>query len=367
MPTVHGAYREGKLYTQVRDGVTSGVELLRERGYRTTAIANAAFLNPVYGLDRGFDVYDFRAAEATDLRRAGECVDRALERLEEGRDTPDFLLLHVFDPHMPYDPPGRFRSLWTADYQGEWELPLGLHRQTMRPRWMPPPEEFRFMRLTYESEIAYVSEELGRFFDELRTRDLWDGTLILLTSDHGEEFHEHGGWQHGHSYYDEVIRVPFLMKVPEGTAVARKVVEAQISLLDVMPTVFDVVGGGIPETLRGESLMPLVTDGAEPRDRVAVSERNRREGQQISIRDGRYTYIWDLENETARLYDRQEDPGELVDLAAERPQEAERMHALLVTAQERMDEESQEAGGRETVTPGARLQEQLESLGYVGD
>ena len=109
MPTVHGAYRALDDYTEVREGVVSGVEVLRRLGYRTHGIANAVFLGPEFGLDRGFDVYDFQPADAEILRRAGECVDLALSALEDGRGSPDFLLLHVFDPHMPYDPPGRFR------------------------------------------------------------------------------------------------------------------------------------------------------------------------------------------------------------------------------------------------------------------
>jgi arylsulfatase A-like enzyme len=367
MPTVHGAYRSGQVHAELRDGVPSGVEMLRERGFRTSALANAAFLDPTFGLARGFEKYDFRPAESEDLRRAGETVDLALDRLEESPDAPDFLLLHLFDPHMPYDPPGVFRSLLTADYEGDWSPPLKLHRQTMDPEWMPGPEDFRYMRLIYESEVAYVSREVGRLFEGLRERGLWDDALVLLTSDHGEEFREHGGWQHGHSYHDEVIRVPLLMKLPAGMEPARSVVGAQVSLLDVMPTVFDVVDGDVPESLRGETLLPLVTGSDAPHHRMAVSERNRREGEQISLRDDRYVFIWDLERDTGRLYDWREDPGELHDLASERPEEAERMRAVLAAERARMEAEAEEAGAREVVSPAIPLQEQLESLGYVGD
>lgn len=368
LPSVHGAYRAANDdYTGLRAGIVSGVEILRERGYRTHAIVNAAFLNPTFRLDRGFDVYDFAPANAEVLRRAGECVDLALEVLEEGRDRPDFLLLHVFDPHMPYDPPGRFRRLWTEDYRGSWSPPLKLHKAMMQPGWMPSPENLRFTRLTYEAEIAYVSEQFGRFFDELQRRALWEDTLILLTSDHGEEFHEHGGWEHGHSYHDEVIRVPLLVKVPAGTPVARQVVETQVSLLDVMPTIFEAIGEEAPAEFAGESLLPLVSDPAEPRDRIAVSERNRREGQQASLRDDRYVLIQDLGTGAVRLYDRREDPGELEDLAAARPAEAARLREQLRAALEQAERESGEAGERELVAPEEQLREQLESLGYTGN
>ncbi len=372
-PTIHGALgKQWKMdrFTKVREGIPSGAEALRSAGFRTHAIVNAVFLDPALGLARGFDTYDFDPATNVKVRRADRCVDRALELLRQNRGERNFLLLHVFDPHLRYDPPPEWRRLFVGDYSGPYsrmhprQLDVQVsqmmpsHTGTPGGELIPSPPEQRFLRQLHLAEVAFVDAQLGRLFDVLRTEGMYDRSTIVVTTDHGEEFWDHGRFEHGHSLYDELIRLPLIIK-PSGrgseatmSGAARegarsgRVVGEQVRQIDIMPTLLELAGVERPATFMGESFAGALAPQPRPiQPRDVYSEEPHYQnfdfphGQQssprfynelISLRADGYKYIIDLSTGTRELYHVAVDPGETRNLADEQPQKAAAMCERLI-------------------------------------
>ena len=182
--------------------------LLRARGLRTGAIVNNLFLASVYGLNRGFEVYDYEPGDNRTIRRADVTVTRALDLIDTWNDRPFFLVVHLFDPHMSYDAPLPFRGVFTQVYDSQFTLPVE-DLQTLQMEPLPLTEtDWEFIRAAYDEEIRFVDEQLGRFRAGLAARNLLDTSLIILTADHGEELLDHGGFEHGHALWQELLGYP---------------------------------------------------------------------------------------------------------------------------------------------------------------
>jgi len=260
---------------------------LRAEGYRTVAILSTLQLSPQFGFGRGFDEMDMGAVHLayTGLRlplsRVGlidgrdlyprydarQVTDRALGWLAgRSRDEPVFMYLHYTDPHAPYLPPAgedRWREFAGREAAALDEPPFspavgGPHRGVAREALVA----------RYDAEIAFFDRHLGRFLDYLRSEDLYDEALVVLTADHGEEFDEHGGFGHGHSLYNELLYVPLVVKYPTRLSDANgRRVPFPRGLVDVVPTVSEVLGAHWPAgSFRGRSLL-----------------RDEREGEPIAV------------------------------------------------------------------------------------
>jgi arylsulfatase A-like enzyme len=230
---------------------------LRDAGYATQAVTSHLYVSPVYGLEHGFDHLDFRQD-----RKAGEVVDRAIALLDRLGDEPFFLLLHFYDPHWHYDPPAEALAHFESEYAGDV---TGLWQDFSRRDPASFSEaDLRHLRALYDGEIRYTDDQIGRLLEHLEERGLDRGTLVLLTSDHGEEFLEHGAFEHQRTLYEEVIRVPLVVRAP-GLAPRR--ITQQTSVLDVAPTILDWAGlPPLPEA-RGHSLLRDL-----PAERLAFGE-----------------------------------------------------------------------------------------------
>lgn len=239
------------------DHAVTLAEILKEDGYETRAVVGAVVLDSLNGIAQGFDRYDdnFEAGftgynayvEATrplvtDTQRRAEEVTRiALEMvdsMEEGR--PFFLFVHYFDPHTPYDPP----------------LPYSLVDPAI------DEDSYEYQLLMYDGEIAYTDEHIGRFLIGLKERGILDKSLVVLTADHGESLGEHREHTHAFFAYEQTLRVPLVFSLP-GTIPQGEVVEELSGLIDVAPTILDIVGisGREDERFHGSSLYPFGRDG----------------------------------------------------------------------------------------------------------
>jgi arylsulfatase A-like enzyme len=364
-PSLHGATRWKKLST----GVPYLPELLAAGGYQVDGVVTGAFLSQSFGLERGFHVYRF-----FDNPGASKAVDAALElvRLAQGRSQ--FLFLHLFDPHWPYVPPRDLIEHFgprPEDISGLLENISDLDR--------PPrdPEEIQQVVNLYDAQILATDRELGRFIDELKSEGLYDSALIILTGDHGEAFHEHGLWQHSVTVYEEMIRIPLIVKWPGNTPRGRD--ETPAHHVDVFPTVLEEAGLDIPAN-RGSRLRELLgIEGAREESRDLISETTwmsaGRMFMKISLRDGNLKYIMNMEDEADKgwpptrltreeLYDLSEDPGELDDLSPQTPERLgpfrRRLRAYLAEAQKRREMQP----GGEVVLDETML-ERLKALGYI--
>lgn len=276
-PGQHGHIRLGSRLPE-RDAVLA--ERLADLGYATTAFFAQLLLSPGLGLTRGFATAQFVPSPANPLRSgAAADVNAAALRWLDRRSAPErarptFLYLHYMDPHLPYHAPAEFlepillrqpdpgvaRALAQRAAQRLDEL-LAL---IVAPGPDPAKELMAQRRLAdvaigvsdlYDAEVAYLDAQLRTLFEGLRARGLLDDCLVVFTADHGQEMFEHGQFGHGRTLYDEVLRVPLLLWQGGQQPVT---VDTPVSLLDIAPTVLDVVGGPPPTGFMGRSLLGAI-------------------------------------------------------------------------------------------------------------
>lgn len=306
---------------------TTLAEHFQEHGFHTEAYVSHVIFDPEYNFNQGFEVYDYSVLDIgfpAEISTARELTDLFLQSLEEGVEEPFFAWLHYFDPHNEYL----------------------LH------------EEFNFGRRSierYDSEIRYTDEQIGRVFEALTERELWDDTIVVFIADHGEEFLEHGNTRHTIQLYDEVIRIPMIVYVP-GYQPRR--ISSIVRESDLAPTLCELVRLPISEQFVGLSLPRGRCRFIEPRDRPVYAETLNR-ADKLGVRIGQWKYIWDRENEERMLFDMDNDPREHRNLVEVRPREALRMRRALNEFYNLEREEAEEQDLSET------RRQQLESLGYL--
>lgn len=318
---------------------------LREHGYRTHAVVTNPYLALRYGLGEGFHGYEnvtieseaFLAFGQTAIVRAfnwllpdfvigdrGETVSaRAIQWLDgQSGGQPFFLWLHYVDPHPPYNRAHASRhksfradSLFAPSTGSDLDLTLTspdvarLRSGEIRLN----AEEKEAVHALYRTEVASVDDAVGAVLDALERRGLSTDTLVVVVADHGEEFWEHGGVEHGHTVYEEVVRVPLLMRWP-GHLPGRTRVESLARITDVAPTILDLLEMPPPREVDGESLVPII-HGAPAPPRVALIENMLFAEERTGLRLQDHKYVrW--ENGKEELYDLDADPRERRDLAA---------------------------------------------------
>lgn len=372
-PTVHKALGKNALLTPISADVPLIAELLAARGFRTLAFANAAFLSPVLGVARGFEVYDHSHAYNDRIRRADETVDKALSALSKHRREKLFALVHLFDPHLDFDPPAAELAAFVPSPR-EPEPPLSMRscRRLQAADGVPSAADRDYLRAVYQAEVAAVDRAIGRFLAGLEELGLDRNATLILTADHGEEFWDHGDFEHGHTLYGELIRVPLIVKPPAELGLAGKVVSAQVRVLDVPPTILELAGMAQPPSFVGRSLLPLMR-GSESADRVAFSESTLYGSDKLSWRTERWHYIFDRNPQAARpeeLYDWRADPLTQRDLLDEQPAVVARLRQELVAFQRDLELLASTVADSEVqnLAPSnaKALLESLESLGYTG-
>jgi arylsulfatase A-like enzyme len=311
-PPRHGA-------VQLRDALDPAVatlpEMLQAKGLATgAAIANAVIYSAGTGFEKGFDVYQGlhgAGDRPSDVVPAGPVVDAALQWLDDRAGRPAFLYVHTMDPHVPYSPPPPFDRRYAP-------TPDPPEHKAADPRFdYREPADRERLTAQYDGEIAYGDQELGRFLRELRGRGLYDDALIVFVADHGEELLDHGQWLHGRTVYDEVVKVPLVVKFPGGRHAGTRV-KQQVETLDILPTVLSELGLPVPEApvIAGRPLQSVLRGGAP--DRAAVSQISHRGFVAFGIRATGDKYVRRLSPENdERYFDLARDPGETENRLAE--------------------------------------------------
>ena len=374
-PSVHQARGKRTRLTPISPDVETVAERLRASGVRTLAFTNAAFVNPLLGLTRGFEHESHRHAYNREIRRAGETFGAALAELARDDGRPTFCLVHLFDAHLDYDPPGEFATRYTEGLS-DARRPLAFQDCSQVPPGEQEPgvsaEHVRRVRAAYEAEVAYVDHELGRFLAALEERGDLARTTVILTADHGEEFWEHGAFEHGHSLYDELVRVPLVLAAPAGPAAAASVVSVPVRTLDLAPTLCELFGVAPGERHEGASLLPVLA-GVDREPRPALSEGTLYGSDKFALRTARHKVILDRHPQAARpieVYDWTVDPLERDDLAPREPELARALRNELEARLAALGTLARDLrpGAVQDLSP-AHLEEylqQLESLGYGG-
>jgi arylsulfatase len=260
-----------------------------------------------------------------------KCTQLTIEAFDKYQDGKFFIWLYYWDPHAPYAPPEEFMRLFEPDYQetsledrqakdketgdrlrdntGHYNGSIATLIQTNTEKITLDALDRAHLINLYDAEIAYVDHEIGKVVAELKKLGLYDNTLIVLNSDHGEGFGEHKKYYHGGTVYDEMARVPLIIKPPHGRN-ENKVVWGQVRNLDIMPTILDYCHLEVPEECDGHSLRPFIEGDASP-SLPSITETymgNRR--HLMAFRHGGQKLIYDMSDDLAWLYDLGSDPGE---------------------------------------------------------
>ncbi len=293
------------------DEALSLAERLLALGYRTVGFVTNTNVASEFGFAQGFETYELLLDpdERLGYARAGVLVSRALAWLADERRGPFFLYLHATDPHDPYTfTPGGKETVGSTDFMEALEA---------FDTPSTPALQKELLDL-YDEKIRYADGELGKLFDKLRDSGLYERSLIVLVSDHGEEFFEHGWWRHGKTLYQEQLHVPFVVKWPQGTK-ARGRMSAVVQHVDLVPTVLDVLGEPKASDLPGRSLAASA-DG----DPIVWSylRSDGREVESVIYRGRKLlrTFVYDREAPAFALFDLTRDSGETRNvLETERP------------------------------------------------
>lgn len=354
------------------DEVTTIAELLQDQGYITAGLPNNINVTRSFNFHQGFDFFEYQAPEyiagATEsssqlsmynvVRKIRDRLTGGKKRVEDyyqpadvvlgntqefitaNQDRRWFSFIHLMEPHDPY-----FERPFTGEGVGRAEMEF------------PPPELEGAIRKAYQQEITWMDTELGKFFDWMKAEGLYDNTMILLTSDHGEEFLEHGGWWHGTTLYDEQIHIPLIVKLAESKWAGTRV-PWQVRQLDAPATMALLGGAVLPMEWQGDDLfeedfeetLAVLTGGAasadagatatedddvdvdaappaptkaeliDHRERVVLSEENFEGNVLSSIRKDGFKYIRANEGnprglQTEEMYNVVADPGEQDNIA----------------------------------------------------
>ena len=348
-------------------------ERLSRRGYRTLGIAANGWLTRTAGFAQGFDEY---YSMVDDLKRSrfstGEEVNSELLPRLKGLQPPFFLFVHYLDPHAPYDPVRDHRGWPLLGRLAARKGGVSIQELRMSEFVERPPQLVEDAIDLYDAEIRQVDDAIGDLLGELRRLGLMDGTLTVVTSDHGEEMQEHGRMGHGQTLYEEVVRVPLVLHGPGNLPAGLRLGSA--SLLDVAPTILELLRETVPPgELDGVSL----AGGMVPADAAAstasphLAERELLlhldldiGGHALALRGDRLKLVLSQKPFRKELFDHRQDPREQASQLTG-PAGAASMPALAERLADRYNELSGRTLPRATNVAPEKL-EAMAALGYVG-
>ncbi|MFZ2054205.1 MAG: sulfatase-like hydrolase/transferase [Candidatus Aminicenantales bacterium] len=341
-PTYHGVRINGN--TALNDEQTTIAEVLSAQGYRCGAFIGAFVLDGRWGLKQGFEYYDdkfdlkkYKHLDLGAVQRPGNKVmDAALDWLDEQKNSPFFAWIHLYDPHTPYEP----REPYLSEY---------------RPRGLVG---------LYDGEIAFMDEQIGRCLSWLEANGLDKSTVLVLVGDHGEGLGSHGEGTHGYFIYDYAVHVPLIIATPfESLGGVR--VPSQVRVVDIFPTLIDILGAPPPTETHGRSLLPVMFRPEKEEDGFAYAESmspNLQFGWSSlhALRTTQYKYI---QTPKAELYDLSRDAGEQTNLLLQNPNVVREMKDSLGRL---IEETSRDAPTPQAANLDKETMERLSALGYVG-
>ncbi len=305
---------------------TTIAEHLRLNGYATYAVCSNAWLgNPQSGFHQGFEALWFRTDAVAQLS-----VTKAMEFIDRSRDRDWFCFIHFMDPHSPYSPSEELAELFTDPaYEGPIGNEFGFNEVWKSGDFVPPPEDVKHVRALYDAEVANLDAALGDLFEHLDGIGLTENTLVIFASDHGEEFFEHGGFEHGHTHYEELIWMPLIVGgagFPPGSRI-----DTPVGNTDIFPSILDYIDLAMTDGLVGVPLQDVAV-GEVDEDRLIFGEGNTRGTFRKYAIEWPYKCIVDYVKNEARLYNLETDPGEFNDISAEHVDLVSRLAGEVVMA-----------------------------------
>ncbi len=373
------AHRVISSRNKLDDSYVTLAERLSEAGYETAGFVSGPWLQAPLNLHQGFKKYDQSASSGKETSEA-DITNPAMERLlidylRSGLDEerPFFIFAYLWDPHYDYIPPSPYDRTFVSEDAVPIELRNyftgGIVTRRISPR------QLAYVISQYDGELLWTDSLLGRLWVELKDRGLWDRTAIILTSDHGEEFFDHGTKGHKNNLHEESVHIPLIMKIPGGPEASRS--PRLTSLVDLYPTILEIAGVNEAGPHHGESLLGAPSPGRRIYfdlhsewvfKNPATGAFEYDPDLHLAVRDGRYKLIIERNANRIKLYDLAADPSEKEPLGtSEASKIASSLHRTLT---DHFVKINQEASRWETAGPPVLSDEQLKrlrSLGYVGE
>lgn len=366
------------VYPASRGGLDSPMigEVLYRAGYQTFAATGGGQVDSTLGFDRGFEIY--RVWDW--IHEPQQMVDWTRTRVDRS-GRPFFAFLHCYEVHEPYTHPRFAEGLPAGRLAGEVSKEIW---NRLRKKFSV--DEQRYAEAMYDGDLAYTDGKLGEFFAGFERAGLLSESIIIVTSDHGEQFWEHGSWGHGQNLYDHQLHVPLLVFLPDGvraeidqraraqgkTALVQGVLDDQVELIDLYPTLLEILGVELESPVNGRSLLPVLGGlGPLPAREAFAEHTNVKEKEQKALRTPRFKFIVSIprrssdgREESYELFDLKRDPREQKNLApglAARVLELRGKVGRIVEGSDTARDEEVPAGIDE------ELRNQLKALGYIGN
>ena len=395
---------------RLSDEARTLAEILGEAGYHCAGFTTNPNASLDFGFQQGFHEFRDFVVEVTgdpervntSMRLYGARKDRydtpftswvnehLYSWLDQSPAEPFFLFVHTVEPHLPYEPSAPFRDRFAADIRerqfgpelarslapletylqtstsAEQRLEIGSHlwMEALSQGLLPTDEWMRRDLLSlYDAQVAEADRAFGALLDELRRRGLYENSIVVLVSDHGEEFEEHGHWEHGKTLYEEVLHVPMIVKLPLGRRLAGVRVAERSKQIDLLPTILDFLTIPIPEEVEGGSLLASLTRARPTGPERAIFSALGLEGRRgVSVTKGEWKLIrmWSPASSTV-LHHLGNDPAELVDVAPDHPLVVAHLSMLV----ERRLAQPSPLPAPTSAEPSEPIKQQLRALGYA--
>jgi len=386
MPSVHGC-KSSQLWIRIGEALSENrvtlAEILKNFGYTTAGFTGGALVGKPYNFDQGFDVFDNAGGGIAKISQ------KALDWLS-GKESanPFFLFLHCYDVHS-YKASPEIEAQFVRPYSGKLlELkkagrPLEV-RVTSNAFYSLSEPDIRFLRDLYDATIFQTDRVFGELINFLKEREIYDNTIIIVTSDHGEEFWEHGGTGHGWSLHEHQLKVPLIIKSPTFDHQGREIDE-WAGIIDLAPTICDMLGIPLSNEFQGISLLPLI-NGDPYGERVFIAEATHSGHQKSLIRNG-YSFLFNqfpplgeklfywrrfirtwriiMQYTDNKLYHLATDAREEHDILSENPRLEEEMSSFLIGRIKKLLALNAAGASADEFALDKKTKEELESLGYI--
>jgi len=361
----------GDFTTALPDEVLLAAEWYARHGYRTAGFTTTVAVARRFGFGQGFEVYeelDLLEPMRARKRRAGSAYDAErvvtaalgwLDRRAPGDESPVFLYLHTVDPHEPYEPhPGG--ASFGEPYDGPVDGSIETQVRIKRGELVPSARDVQHLIDLYDGEIAYSDAQLGRLVDGLAERDLLDDVLLVVVSDHGQEFFEHGATGHGHeSLFGELTHVPLVLHWPDGLRGGVRV-PGLARGVDVLPTLLELCGLPPLPHADGVSLLARIRE-QQPADAPVLVRRAKGRGERLAVRTPRWLLVEQGEARAPTLFRAE---GPTAESGAAGPPDG-RLVDLLEAWRSLIEVREAALGERADVPLDDETRRELEALGYV--
>jgi arylsulfatase A-like enzyme len=366
-PITHGVNRLSKL----DESITTLAEVLKAEGYHTLGfVRHCGQLCPEFGFARGFDVY----IEKKYRDFIAELQNKFMAKyLKKNKDEKLFVFVHYYDVHsdfkrLPYDSPPPYNRMYYPDYAGDFtggdgelfasEYLLDLNKNKVRLK----QDDLKYITALYDGGVTYTDKYIGELFEILKELELYDKSLIIVTSDHGEEFQEHGGLLHLNPYYyEELVHVPLIIKLP-WAATDGKVIRKFVESIDFMPTILGTLGVKNVPKMQGENFMKII-ENPDAEWKNSVFGYSVVKGPRAFVRNSRWKLVAaDISKEDKfKVFDLSKDPGEEFDIIGNPQDVTDQLKNELLGRYVKIER----LGSQQKVSATPEQLEILKSLGYV--